>query len=69
MGSLLYGAGFVFSVLMVGCGVLLISGLMMPEFSGGVRMRVMFGVVVVLYGVLRFVQTWISARQASKSRD
>lgn len=48
--------GYVVSALMVGFGALIISGYMMPKFAVGDQVRVIFGVVVLLYGVLRFVQ-------------
>ena len=57
MGNLLDVLGYLIAVLMVGCGVLIISGFLAPKFAGGDRIRVLFGVVVLLYGVLRFVQT------------
>jgi hypothetical protein len=57
LGNLLKILGYLISALMVGCGILIISGFLMPKFAGGDGVRVMFGVVVLLYGVLRFVQT------------
>ena len=56
MKTLLRILGYGVSALMVGFGVLIISGHMMPKFAVGDQVRVTFGVVVLLYGVLRFVQ-------------
>ena len=60
--------GYAVSALMVGFGILMIAGFMMPKFSAGDHIRVTFGVVVLLYGVLRFVQTRMKARQIDDER-
>ena len=69
MENFLYFVGYLFSILMVGVGILVISGFMIPQFVGGDRIRVLFGVVVLLYGVLRFVQTRVKAKQRLEGRD
>lgn len=53
---------------MVGCGILIISGFLVPKFAGGDRIRVLFGVVVLLYGVLRFVQTRMKGKRKRDER-
>ena len=63
MGNPLTILGYCLAALMIGCGLLLMFGLLVPIFSGGVPMRVTFGLVVFLYGVLRLVQTRMKANQ------
>lgn len=63
MENLLNVLGYLVSALMVGCGVLIISGFLVPKFAGGDQVRVTFGVVVLLYGVLRFVQIRMKGRR------
>lgn len=63
MENLQYILGYVVSVLMVGFGLLMVSGFIAPRFAVGDPIRVTFGVVVLLYGVLRFVQTRMKAKR------
>ncbi len=63
MGNPLTILGYCLAALMIGCGLLLMSGFLVPRFSGGASMRVTFGLVVFLYGVLRLVQTRMKAKQ------
>ena len=63
MGNPLTILGYCLGALMIGCGLLLMSGFLVPRFSGGPSMRVTFGLVVFLYGALRLVQTRIKANQ------
>ena len=63
MGNPLTILGYCLAALMIGSGLLLMSGLLVPRFSGGTSMRVTFGLVVFLYGALRLVQTRTKANQ------
>ena len=63
LANLLNILGYLVSALMVGCGVLIISGFLVPKFVGGDQVRVTFGIVVLLYGVLRFVQMRMKGRR------
>lgn len=63
MGSPLAILSYLLAALMVGCGILLMSGFLIPRFAGGTPMRVTFGLVVLLYGVLRAVQTRMKTKR------
>lgn len=68
MGNPLTILGYCLAALMIGSGLLLMSGFLALRFSGGTSMRVTFGLVVFLYGVLRLVQTRMKAKQDSDER-
>jgi hypothetical protein len=45
------------------CGLALVSGILVPRPAGLEHVRVPFGVVVGLYGLLRIVLTWTHSCQ------
>jgi hypothetical protein len=61
-------AGYVISVLMGTVGVLILSGVLMTQ---GItpQLRILFGIVLVLYSVYRFMITRTRARQRESSDE
>jgi hypothetical protein len=56
------------SGLTIACGLALVSGVMTLRFAEGERVRVAFGIVFVLYGVLRIAQVRTQAKRAKEDR-
>lgn len=50
------------------CGVLVASGVLMSQGMSS-QMRVIFGLVLVLYSVYRFMMTRARARQAESTEE
>lgn len=54
--------GYGISVVMAAVGVLVLSGLLVKEGTPG-QLRILFGIVLVLYSVYRFMMTRARAKQ------
>jgi len=46
---------WVLPIAMMAVGIAVLSGLLMPSLPNGASLRLMFGVVAILLGVMRFV--------------
>ncbi|MBI4551256.1 MAG: hypothetical protein HY710_03240 [Candidatus Latescibacteria bacterium] len=63
-GSFSQVFGYTMAGILSIAGVLMVVGLLGPDFVGGTRLRSLFGVVLILYGVFRFVSVRFAARRA-----
>jgi hypothetical protein len=59
--------GYVLSGFLFVCGVVVATGLFMPPTMPQ-KFRIMFGVVMLLYGVYRFVHLRIKHQQGNEDR-
>ena len=60
--------GYTISVLMAVVGILVLTGVLMAE-GMTMELRVLFGIVLVLYSVYRFMVTRARTRQEKESSD
>jgi len=60
--------GYTISVLMAVVGILVLTGVLMAE-GMTMELRVLFGIVLVLYSVYRFMVTRARTRQEEESSD
>ena len=60
--------GYVFSAILFVGGLVIASGLFMPPTMPQ-KFRIMFGVVMLLYGVYRFVNIRIKQQQRNEDRS
>lgn len=59
--------GYVLSGFLFVCGLVIASGLFMPPTMPQ-KFRIMFGVVMLLYGVFRFVNIRVKQQQRNEDR-
>ena len=59
--------GYVMSVFLFVCGLVITTGLFMPPTMPQ-KFRIMFGVVMLLYGVYRFVNIRMKQQQRNEDR-
>ena len=59
--------GYVLSAFLCICGIIVATGLFMPPTMPQ-KFRIMFGVVMLLYGVYRFVHLRIKQQQKNEDR-
>jgi hypothetical protein len=59
--------GYTVALLMMITGILIITGFMVPTFLTTDRLRITFGIVLVLFGVLRFASAYFAEQRARKS--
>lgn len=55
--------GYTMAGILFIAGGLILAGLLIPSFPGGDRLRVLFGIVLMLYGIFRFVSVRFAARR------
>lgn len=60
--------GYTISVLMAAVGILVLTGVLMTE-GMTTQLRIIFGAVLVLYSVYRFMMTRARSRQEEESSD
>lgn len=60
--------GYTISALMATVGILVLSGVLMAE-GMTTELRVLFGIVLVLYSVYRFMMTRARTQQEDESSD
>ena len=60
-------AGYAMAAILFLCGIVVASGLFMPPTMPQ-KFRIMFGVVMLLYGVYRFVNIRIKQQQRNEDR-
>jgi len=68
LGAVSTIVGYTISALMASVGILVLSGVLMTE-GMTTELRVLFGIVLVLYGVYRFMMTRARTRQEEESSD
>ena len=61
--------GFTVACLMVISGVMILIGTMMPAFIPTNRLRITFGVILVLFGVFRFASVYFAERRSKKTQS
>jgi uncharacterized membrane protein HdeD (DUF308 family) len=61
--------GFIVASLMVVSGVLILTETIMPEFIATDRLRYIFGVVLILFGVFRFLSAYFSEKRSKELRS
>jgi hypothetical protein len=59
--------GYVMSGFLFLCGIVIATGLFMPPTMPE-KFRIMFGVVMLLYGIYRFVNTRMQQHQRNEDR-
>ncbi len=58
--------GFLVASLMVISGLLILTGTMIPAFITTDRLRIIFGVVLILFGIFRFLSAYFSEKRAKE---
>ena len=61
--------GFIVASLMVVSGVLILTETIMPEFIATDRLRYIFGLVLILFGVFRFLSAYFSEKRSKELRS
>ncbi|MDE3056906.1 MAG: hypothetical protein KGJ59_02995 [Bacteroidota bacterium] len=64
-GKLLLYAGYVISVCIFLCGIMVVGGILLPLYIPQ-KFRIMFGVVLILYGIYRFITLRLKLRQKNE---
>ena len=61
--------GFTVACLMVISGVMILTGMIMPAFFITDRLRITFGVILILFGVFRFVSAYFAEKRSKKTQS
>jgi uncharacterized membrane protein len=59
--------GYSVAVITFVCGIVIVSGLVLENVPN--QLRVMFGVVLILWGIYRFVITWTRKHQQNENDE
>jgi predicted metal-binding membrane protein len=64
-GKLLLYAGYVISIGVFLCGIIVLWGILLPPYIPQ-KFRIMFGVVLILYGIYRFITLRLKLQQRNE---
>lgn len=59
--------GYTIALVMLVFGILIITGMMVPNFIVTDRLRIVFGSVLVLFSIFRFLSAYFVERRARRS--
>ena len=61
--------GIIVACLMVISGVMILTGMMVPVFLTTDRLRLIFGIILILFGVFRFVSAYFAEKRSKEIRS
>jgi hypothetical protein len=62
LGGIQRVVGYTTAILFLGLGILMMLGILVPQFGGGVKFRILFGLVIFLYGAFRLTMVITRSR-------